>query len=201
MHEAKGSGSARRRRAGRRLGLALSVPGFLGADQPPPCSCLAARGPERCAAFEGSATQGQNRRRGLFVRHRNQQGKKSFNSTGRQGNGRGRPLDGDRAEERYVKRMRGPFAGECWGAKRVRGWFWNVHPRLGLRDRWSPPGACCVGRRPTLVSSRIGPAEERATRAPGLSHCALRPGASGLRGPAPGLRVPSARRGRRSRRL
>ena len=133
MDEAKGSGSARRRRAGRRLGLALSVPGFLGADQPPPCSCLAARGPERCAAVEGSATQGQNRRRGLFVRHRNQQGKKSSSPSGRTGRER---ENGDPAGVRGGGREEQGQRGEGSG---LRGWvvccfcFGNQKKEDGVR--------------------------------------------------------------------
>ena len=81
MGEAMGSGFARLLSCEPALGVEGLGPWVCGGDSAPffrilPCGA----GPKRCAAFEGPATQGPNRRLGLFVRHRNQQGKRSLRS-------------------------------------------------------------------------------------------------------------------------
>ena len=81
MGEAMGSGFARLLSCEPALGVEGLGPWVCGGDIAPfvrllPCGA----GPERCAAYEGPATQGPNRRLGLFVRHRNQQGKRSLRS-------------------------------------------------------------------------------------------------------------------------
>ena len=84
MGEAMGSGFARLLSCEPALGVEGLGPWVCGGDSAPffrtsPCGA----GPKRCAAFEGPATQGPNRRLGLFVRHRNQQGKRSPSPKGR----------------------------------------------------------------------------------------------------------------------